>query len=88
MQDESHTSTPDPSGALVPPDDASPATTTTALLPNPDGEAYHRVQVEPTSNWQQLLASSKALVNAVLDVTDVVVDRVAEAVGLRRESVP
>jgi hypothetical protein len=88
MEEESYTPVPDPSGALVPPGNRPPTTAATALLPNPDGPAYHRVQGDSTARWQRLLAGPLAVVNAVLDVTDVVVDRVAEAVGLRPGSTP
>lgn len=85
--EESHTPVPDPSGALNPPGNRPPTTTATALLPNPDGPPHHRPHY-PTSTWRQLLAGPLAVVNAVLDVTDVVVDRVAEAVGLRPGPTP
>ena len=84
--EESHTPVPDPSGALVPPGNRPPTTTATALLPNP--ESPRRLPPGEPSRWQRLMTSTKALVNALLDVTDDAVDRVAEAVGLRRESAP
>ncbi|MGZ8377934.1 MAG: hypothetical protein ACXW61_11660 [Gemmatirosa sp.] len=88
MEEESYTPVPDPSGALNPPGNRPPTTTATALLPNPDGPPHHRPHYPPASRWMRLLAGPLAVVNAVLDVTDAVVDRVAEAVGLRRESTP
>lgn len=88
MQDmeESRTPAPDPSGALVPPGNRPPTLTATALLPNPDSP--RRLPPGEPSRWRRLLTSTKALVNAVLDVTDGAVDRVAEVVGLRRERTP
>jgi hypothetical protein len=85
--EESYTPVPDPSGALVPPGNRPPTTTATALLPNPEPGPRRLPPGEP-SRWQRLLTSTRALVNAVLDVTDDAVDRVAEAVGLRRGSAP
>ena len=83
---DEHTPIPDPSGALVPPGNRPPTLTATALLPNP--ETPRRLPPAEPSRGQRLLDSTKALVNAVLDVTDDAVDRVAEAVGLRRGSAP
>lgn len=84
--EESQTPLPDPSGALVPPGNRPPTLTATALLPNP--ESPRRLPPAEPSRWRRLLTSTRALVNALLDVTDDAVDRVAEAVGLRRESSP
>ncbi|GLC25415.1 hypothetical protein [Roseisolibacter agri] len=85
--EESLTPVPDPSGALVPPGNRPPTTTTTALLPSPE-PGPRRLPPAERSRWQRLLASTKALVNAVLDLTDDAVDRVAETVGLRRGPTP
>ena len=75
-------STPVPAspGALVPTASLPPATVA-GLLPAPQSGAGSR----PAGTWRRLLASTRALVDAVLDLTDDAVDRVAETVGLRPE---
>lgn len=79
--DESRTPDPEPSVALVPPGRRPPMALATVPVPEP----MHRPLVVPAqpTGWTRLLEGSRALANAVLDATDEVVDRVAEAVGMR-----
>lgn len=80
--DESHTPHPQPSGALVPPGNRPP--TALATLPGPEPMRRPLVAPAAPTGWTRLVERSRALANAVLDVTDEVADRVADAIGMRR----